>query len=175
MKKLMTLMMALVPFGMMAQSSQDSYASADEIFNSSFADLGDVVTEETSNDDFFKVSDVLLADPDFDIQENMIAYTKDQKTVYFSANRKLKVKKGNETDVKIDLADVGGNQYPADGRRGRTDNKGHRNHPIDIHTHQHGHFTVLGSRTHGLSDAREFDHDGQQHHDGGGCDVDDDL
>jgi hypothetical protein len=44
---------------------------------------------------------LLLADPDFDIQENMIAYSKDQKTVYFSANRKLKSKKANETDVKI--------------------------------------------------------------------------
>jgi len=44
MKKLMTIMMALVPFGMMAQSSQDSYASADDIFNSSYADLGSVAT-----------------------------------------------------------------------------------------------------------------------------------
>lgn len=91
-------MMALVPFGMMAQSSQDSYASADEIFNSSFADLGDVVTEETSNDDFFKVNDLLLADPEFDVQEEMVAYTKDQKTVYFGANRKLKETKA---DVKL--------------------------------------------------------------------------
>lgn len=98
MKKLMTMMMALVPFGMMAQSVQESYASADEIFNSSYADLGDVTVEETSDDDFFKVNDLLLADPEFDVQEDMIAYTKDQKTVYFSANRKLKDKK---EDVKI--------------------------------------------------------------------------
>ncbi len=94
-------MMALVPFGMMAQSSQDSYASADDIFNSPYADLGSVATEETSDDDYFKVDDVLLADPDFDVQEDMIAYTKDQKTVYFSANRKLKVKEGKTTDAKI--------------------------------------------------------------------------
>ena len=94
-------MMALVPFGMMAQSSQDSYASADDIFNSSYADLGSVATEETSDDDYFKVDDVLLADPDFDVQEDMIAYTKDQKTVYFSANRKLKVKEGKSTDARI--------------------------------------------------------------------------
>ena len=38
MKKLMTILMALVPFGMMAQSVQESYDSADEIFNSSYAD-----------------------------------------------------------------------------------------------------------------------------------------
>jgi len=98
MKKLMTMMMALVPFGMMAQSVQESYASADEIFNSSYADLGDVTVEETSDDDFFKVNDLLLADPEFDVQDDMIAYTKDQKTVYFSANRKLKDKK---EDVKV--------------------------------------------------------------------------
>ena len=98
MKKLMTMMMALVPFGMMAQSVQESYASAYEVFNSSYADLGDVTVEETSDDGFFKVNDLLLADPDFDVQDDMIAYTKDQKTVYFSANRKLKDKK---EDVKI--------------------------------------------------------------------------
>ena len=94
-------MIALVPFGMMAQSAQASYASADDIFNGAYADLGTVATEETAEDDFFKVNDLLLADPDFDIQENMIAYTKDQKTVYFSANRKLKAKKGNSADVKV--------------------------------------------------------------------------
>ncbi|MGA9269204.1 MAG: SPOR domain-containing protein [Lutimonas sp.] len=99
MKKLMTLMMALVPFGMMAQSSQVSYASADDIFNSSYADLGSVAIEEAADDDFFKVNDLLLADPDFDVQENMIAYTKDQKTVYFSANRKLKETKA-EAKIK---------------------------------------------------------------------------
>ena len=91
-------MMALIPFGIMAQSSQDLYASADDVINRSFADFRTVATEKTSEDDFFKVNDLLLADPDFDIQENMIAYTKDQKTVYFSANRKLKEKK---SDVKI--------------------------------------------------------------------------
>ena len=91
-------MMALIPFGIMAQNSQDLYASADDVINRSFADFRTVAAEENSEDDFFKVNDLLLADPDFDIQENMIAYTKDQKTVYFSANRKLKEKK---SDVKI--------------------------------------------------------------------------
>ena len=91
-------MMALIPFGMMAQNSQDLYASADDIFNNSYADAGMVAAEDNSEDDFFKVNDLLLADPDFDVQEDMIAYTKDLKTVYFSANRKLKDKK---EDVKI--------------------------------------------------------------------------
>jgi hypothetical protein len=59
------------------------------------------VHSEAADDDFFKVTDLLLADPDFDIQENMISYTKDQKTVFFSANRKIKVKKGNVADVQI--------------------------------------------------------------------------
>jgi hypothetical protein len=94
----MTMMMAFIPFGMMAQNSQDLYASADDIFNHSYGDAGTVATEDNSDDDFFKVNDLLLADPDFDVQEDMIAYTKDQKTVYFSANRKLKETKA---DVKI--------------------------------------------------------------------------
>jgi hypothetical protein len=37
MKKLMTMMLAFIPFGLMAQSSQASYASADDIFESSYA------------------------------------------------------------------------------------------------------------------------------------------
>lgn len=98
MKKLMTMMLALVPFGIMAQSSQDSYASADDIFNSFYAELGSDPVEEISDDGLVKINDLLLADPDFDIQEDMIAYTRDQKTVYFSANRKIKEK---NADVKI--------------------------------------------------------------------------
>jgi hypothetical protein len=117
MKKLMTMMLAVVPFGMFAQSSQDVYASADNVLNTSYADLGDTftddnmertsrtavhaVSENVSGDDMFKVDDLLLADPDFDIQENMISYTKDQKTVFFSANRKLKAKKGDQSAIKI--------------------------------------------------------------------------
>ena len=96
MKKLMTMILALVPFGMIAQSSQDVYANVDDIFNMSYADLGTAFTDEEvkgidtpilevptkdNEDDMFKVNDLLLADPDFDIQENMISYTKDQKTV----------------------------------------------------------------------------------------------
>lgn len=92
------MMLALVPFGIMAQSSQDSYASADDIFNSFYAELGSDPVEEISDDGLVKINDLLLADPDFDIQEDMIAYTRDQKTVYFSANRKIKEK---NADVKI--------------------------------------------------------------------------
>ncbi len=113
MKKLMTMMLVVVPFGMMAQSAQEVYAVTDDIFNMSYADLGNTFTDEeksidapilsvssedASDDDMFKVDDLLLADPDFDIQENMISYTKDQTTVYFSANRTIKA---NETEVKI--------------------------------------------------------------------------
>ena len=116
MKKLMTMILALVPFGMIAQSSQDVYANVDDIFNMSYADLGTAFTDEEvkgidtpilevptkdNEDDMFKVNDLLLADPDFDIQENMISYTKDQKTVYFGANNKLKAKNGDMADIKI--------------------------------------------------------------------------
>ena len=117
MKKLMTMMMAVVPFGMFAQSGQGVYAQSDDIFTQSYADAGNEITiagtllkndplnefsaKEVSDDDEFEVNDLLLADPDFDIQENQISYTKDQKTVFFSANKKLKVKKGDEADVKI--------------------------------------------------------------------------
>jgi len=117
MKKFMTMMLAVVPFGIIAQSSQNDYAVADNIFNAYYADAGTTFTndkveskdpekmavakEAIADDDMFKVTDLLLADPDFDIQDNMISYTKDQKTVYFSANRKIKIKKGNADDIKI--------------------------------------------------------------------------
>jgi len=107
MKKLMTMMLAVVPFGMFAQSSQDVYASADDILMTSYAYVGNTFTDkeventDASDDDMFKVNDMLLADPDFDIQENMISYTKDQKTVFFSANKKIKAKKGDVSDIKI--------------------------------------------------------------------------
>ena len=100
-------MLAVVPFGMFAQSSQDVYASADDILMTSYAYVGNTFTDkevenaDASDDDMFKVNDMLLADPDFDIQENMISYTKDQKTVFFSANKKIKAKKGDVSDIKI--------------------------------------------------------------------------
>ncbi len=117
MKKIMIMMLAVVPFGMFAQSSQEVYAVTDDIFNMSYADLGNTFTAEkmeeldapisltntayVSDNDILKVNDLLLANPDFDIQEDMISYTKDQKTVFFSANKKLKVKTGNEAEAKI--------------------------------------------------------------------------
>lgn len=110
-------MLAVVPFGMFAQSSQDVYAITDDIFNMSYADLSTTYSEEKTEDkdapisasktiyvsdaDMLEVDDLLLADPDFDIQEDMIAYTKDQNTVYFSANKKIKVKNKNEAAIKI--------------------------------------------------------------------------
>jgi hypothetical protein len=117
MKKIMTMMLAVVTFGMFAQNSQDVYALTDDVFNMSYADLGNSFTEEkteakaaevleandvyVSDSEMLEVDDLLLADPDFDIQEDMISYTKDQKTVYFSANKKLKANKKNETALKI--------------------------------------------------------------------------
>lgn len=110
-------MLALTPFGIFAQSSQDVYAYSDEILNNTYAEAGstltnenenrddvtkfDILTEDTSAENMFIVTDLLLADPNFDVQEDMISYTKDQKTVYFSANRKIKFKKGNQADIKI--------------------------------------------------------------------------
>lgn len=110
-------MLAVIPFGMFAQSSQDVYAVTDDIFNMSYADaeivfiasesrdIDDPVVDKTSANvteaDMLKVNDMLLADPDFDIQDNMITYTKDQKTVFFSANKKIKEKTGKKVDSKI--------------------------------------------------------------------------
>ena len=98
-------MLAFIPFGMFAQNSVDAYALTDEVFSTSYADLGNDLmaedAEEARDDAAFKVSDLLLADPDFYIQDDMISYTKDQKTVFFSANKKIKVKKGSESDIKI--------------------------------------------------------------------------
>ena len=117
MKKLMTMMLAVIPFGMFAQSSTDVYAANDDIFNMSYADAGNAFTSEksenkdtpvldatevyVSDNDMLEVNDLLLANPDFDIQENMVSFSKDQKTVFFSANKKIKEKSGNETDQKI--------------------------------------------------------------------------
>lgn len=117
MKKLMIMMLAAVPFGMIGQGVQGVDENVTDIFNNSYADLEiasndyafhekdspilDLYEDNSTGDDIYEVNDLLLADPDFDIQENMIAYTKDLKTVYFSANKKLKAKKGNESDVKI--------------------------------------------------------------------------
>jgi len=117
MKKIMIMMLAVVPFGMFAQSSQDFYAATDDIFNMSYAELGNtfsgdkieklgapILTPNTSyvsNNEILKVNDLLLANPDFDIQEDMISFTKDQKTVFFSANKKLKEKTSNEAEAKI--------------------------------------------------------------------------
>ena len=102
-------MLAVIPFGMLAQSAQEVYAVADEIFSMSYAELEtsineDATEEYVSKEEMEKVNDLLLADPDFDIQENMISYTKDQKSVFFSANRKIKVRNGNEADVKLKKA-----------------------------------------------------------------------
>jgi len=109
-------MLAVIPFGMFAQSSPDVYAANDDIFNMSYADAGNAFTTESedkdtpvsdetevyvSDNDMLEVTDLLLANPDFDIQENMVSFTKDQKTVFFSANKKIKEKSGNETDQKI--------------------------------------------------------------------------
>ena len=110
-------MLAIVPFGMFAQNAQDVYAVNDDVFNMSYADVSNTFTADkmenkdvpisatntvyVSDADLLEVDDLLLADADFDIQEDMITYTKDQKTVYFSANKKIKIKKENEAAIKI--------------------------------------------------------------------------
>ena len=117
MRKFMTMILAVFPLGIFAQSTQNVYTNTDDILNTSYADVDNTFTnekeknvevpmlnvyaEDNYDNDMFIVTDMLLADPEFDVQEDMISYTKDQKTVYFSANRKLKVKKNNESDVKI--------------------------------------------------------------------------
>lgn len=103
----MTMILAVIPFGIVAQDAQETYAVADDLFNQSYAEattdssIFETRTHSSSEDEMYEVSDLLLADPDFDVQEDMISYTKDQKTVFFSANKKIKAKKGNETDLKI--------------------------------------------------------------------------
>ena len=105
----MTMMLAMFPLGILAQSAQEVYAVADDIFSMSYAELETSIDEDATEyyvtkEELGKVNDLLLVDPDFDIQENMITYTKDQKSVFFSANRKIKAKKGNEADVRLKKA-----------------------------------------------------------------------
>ena len=119
MKKLMTIILAVAPFGIAAQDAQETYPDANDVFTRSYADASEtalinddvsnhhdstvfeVLNKETADAEMYEVSDVLLADPDFEVQEDMISYTKDQKTVFFSANKKLKVNKNNQADVRI--------------------------------------------------------------------------
>jgi len=117
MKKLMTMILAVVPFGMIAQELQVVDENVNDIFSNSYAELeiasNDYKFEEKdtpelnlsevayAENDIYEVNDLLLTNPDFDIQENMIAYTKDLKTVFFSANKKLKMKNKNAADIKI--------------------------------------------------------------------------
>ena len=43
---------------------------------------------------------------------------------------------GNKADIEIDLSDMGGDQDTAQCGRGRSDDKGHGDDAIPIHTHQ---------------------------------------
>jgi len=113
----MTMILAVVPFGMIAQELQVVDENVNDIFSNSYAELeiasNDYKFEEKdtpelnlsevayAENDIYEVNDLLLTNPDFDIQENMIAYTKDLKTVFFSANKKLKMKNKNAADIKI--------------------------------------------------------------------------
>jgi hypothetical protein len=107
MKKLMTLILAVVPFGMTAQEAQKIYDVSNDVFSQAYADASEnapvvkAFDKEARDDEMYEVSDMLLADPDFEVQEDMISYTKDQKTVFFSANKKLKIKKNNQADTRI--------------------------------------------------------------------------
>lgn len=113
----MTVLLLGIPFGILAQGTQDSHVDADDIFNMSYASLSTVdnndISKKTKNpkvdnydvyvskEDLLAVEDAWLDNPGFDIQENMVAFTKDQKTVFFSANKKIKVKNKEAADVKI--------------------------------------------------------------------------
>jgi hypothetical protein len=108
MKELITMILAATPIGIVAQDANESYALPEDVFNSLVAEVSAPQGANYNRTNFEsrpsgllseltnEVNDGLLADPDFDVQEDMISYTKDQKTVFFSANRKLKVKKGDE-------------------------------------------------------------------------------
>lgn len=117
MKKLMIIIILAIPFTLISQNTQGISIGSDKVFNEAYADLGNYYSDsefsrsgssnskKTLNDpsfnDLSNVSDLMLIDPDFDIQENMVTYTKDKRTVFFSANRKIKVTNLNLAESKI--------------------------------------------------------------------------
>ena len=90
MKNYLNLILVLIPLGLLAQGPQANYAYAEAVS----------AVEGTTAAFGFEVNDLLLADPGFDIQEDMVSYTKDGKKVFFSATKKLKLTDDN-AEVKI--------------------------------------------------------------------------
>jgi hypothetical protein len=135
MKKLIILILLCVPVGIFAQESPDVYNEKNDKINNSYADfnnpiLGDnkvVFTSlnegltynlneyngktrvdpqgEIKEDDWLLIKEDLLEDPNSYLREGMVSFSKDRKTVFFSANRKIKnSKRKNEKEVKIKRA-----------------------------------------------------------------------
>lgn len=134
MKNLIILILILVPAGIFAQESSNvntlkkdnfnQYYTASEIAyaedNNSLISLSDVgLTEreydlkpfldpdmgEVTEEDLFSKKKNLILDSDSYIGDGMVTFSKDGKTVFFSANRKIKKnKRQNEDEVKIKRA-----------------------------------------------------------------------
>ena len=134
MKNLIILILILVPAGIFAQESSNvntlkkdnfnQYYTASEIAyaedNNSLISLSDVgLTEreydlkpfldpdmgEVTEEDLFSKKKNLILDSDSYIGDGMVTFSKDGKTVFFSANRKIKKSKGqSEDEVKIKRA-----------------------------------------------------------------------
>ena len=132
MKKLIILLLALIPVGIIAQDSKAVYTIKNDNVNNTYAEIGNTFSEnnkvvftsplaeltynpvknidktflvppreEVTEDDLIIIKN-LLEDPDFNLQEGMVSFTKDRKTVYFSVNRKIMSKKSKkEQEVKI--------------------------------------------------------------------------
>lgn len=108
------IVMLCMPFGMYAQEIQVLNNPENDIVNYAFADNSDFFARESNSESVFHkkkekkgiinwtlANAKLFDDNEFDLNEGMVTFTRDRKTVFFSVNRKIKkVKSENDQGVK---------------------------------------------------------------------------
>lgn len=121
MKKIIIMILAMVPSGLFAQEVQASFADNLESNVMDYASVDEVLTYYQYGNSHKTIENAELRNPttekiavesrnfldDFNpyLSEGMVTYSKDGKTVFFSVNRKLKTKtRNNEKEVKIKKA-----------------------------------------------------------------------
>ncbi|MCA0933303.1 hypothetical protein LCM02_12645 [Lutimonas saemankumensis] len=114
MKNALMIIMLCIPFGMYAQEKQVVNNLENDILNFAYADNDDFFSRESDlkirnlnkegrnvNINWRVANAKLFDENEFDLNEGMVTFTRDRKTVFFSVNRKIKkVKSENDQSVK---------------------------------------------------------------------------
>ncbi|UCE93675.1 MAG: SPOR domain-containing protein [Flavobacteriaceae bacterium] len=114
MKKVLMILMLCIPFGLYAQELQDINSLENDLLNSDYADNSEFFERENEsepgfvrkekkflNSNWMLANEKLFRDNEFDLDEGMVTFTSDKKTVFFSVNRKIKKGKDeNKQGVK---------------------------------------------------------------------------